>query len=213
MAKTPREKVNTKLQADILGSTPVMTVQQRQALEKQKKDEEKALRKKMRAEARARNRDENKQLTYIVMAMIAVVVVAAVVLVFTQTAGYGLEAKEDMTYFLDNALIPDMPEEGLGAVINEVYYTRNGGLYISMNFSNAEPTAQHPTSINLKLMNGNDEVIAQGTVTEIEEDFYIIQQGYNSYEFFIPARSVKIADDPLSEIRYEIEIQAEEYTK
>ncbi len=213
MAKTPREKVNTTPQADILGSIPVMTVQQRQALEKQKKAEEKALRKKIRAEARARNRNENKQLTYIVMAMIAVMVVAAVVLVFTQTASYGMEAKEDMTYYLDNALIPEMEEEGLGAVINEAYYTRNGGLYINMNFSNAEPTAQHPTSIHLKLMNGNDEVIAQGTVTEIEEDFYIIQRGYNSYEFFIPARSVKIADDPLSEISYEIEIESEEYTK
>ncbi len=213
MAKIPRKKANLTQDAGILGSTPVLTVQQRQALEKQKKAEEKALRKQLRAQQRAHKVKDTKQMAYVVSAMIAVMVAVTLLLVFIQTKGMGMQPKEDATYFLDNALVAEMGDEGVQAAINEVYYTRNGGLRINMNFANAEPTTQHPVSVYVKLMNDAGEIIAQGTVTDVRDDFYIVTQGYASYELFIPAKFVQIADDPLSKIGYEITVETEEYKK
>lgn len=216
MAKQSRKAADVAAHSSILGDTPVLTMQQRLEQEKQKKAAEKAAKKElarqMRAEAKTRATvgSDAKSMTVMIAVMVVLLVAAVLWMALGQNKS-GMQAKEGMTYFMDNTLVAEMGEEGIQGVITEAYYTNNGGIYVNMNFSNAEPTSQHPTRIHLKLMNGEEQVIAEATVNDVRDDFYMVSGGHGTYGMFIPEKFVKIADDSLYEICYEITVDSEEY--
>lgn len=217
MTRKSRKQAEEIVESTILGDVPVLTAQQRKQLAAEQKAarraEKKAQLQAMGAEAKARvtPTTDTKQMTIILLVMIAVIVIAVAFLVIGQAGAGGMSAKEGMTYFINNAETAEMGEEGISGVITQAYYTKNGGIYIYLSFANAEATTQHPTRIHVKLMNGNDEVIASAATEDVHEDYYLVAGGRKAYELFIPKKYVQIPDDPLSEISYEITVDSEDY--
>lgn len=217
MPKDKRKQAEEIQASSILGDTPVLTAQQREQLKKEEKAAKKAQKKEemrqLRAEAKERvvSKNESKQMTIILLVMISIMVLAVALLASGQASVGGMEAKEGMTYYLDNTQLAEMGDSGISGAVTEVYYTKNGGLHVSLNFANAESTTQHPTKISVKLMNGSDEVIASASVSEIHEDYYIVAGGRNTYEMFIPKKYVTIPDDSLSVISADIVVEYEDY--
>ena len=205
----------------ILGDAPVLTVQQREQLKKDEKQKRKDAKKSElkelgeAAKERVAVSSEKKQMNVILTVMIGIMVLVMVALVLGQSSKgqnrADAEMREDATYYLDNSQLAEMGDEGITAAITEVFYTKSDGLRIVMNFANAEGTTQHPTRIQVKLMNGKNEVITNAVTTSIHDDYYVVGGGRKTYELFVPKEYLKIHDDPLSEISYEITVDCEDY--
>jgi len=216
MSKKPRKKEET-VETSTIFAGPALTMQEREARERQKKAEEKARlreqRRRMREEAkknRTNDIKDRKQATVLVLVLIGFVMIGVVMLAFSNS-GIGREAKLGVTYYIDETVVAKKSDEGITAEITQAYYTNNGGMYIYLSMANGMAVSQHPTRIHILLKNADDEVIVDAAATNITRDFYVIFNGYNSYEVFIPKKYVKIADDPLNKISYEITVDSVDY--
>ncbi len=208
--KKPKSEVSNSLV-----DAPVLTAQQKEQLAKEKKAQQRAEKKEYyktiaaEAKAAAMPAKDAKEATTAVLVLIGVVVLICVLLLALQWRNNGYEALEGSTYYLDGSSLPDMDEEGMTGVITEAYYTNNGGMRVFLRLGNGMQYAQHPTKIQLKLLNEKDEVIAHAATDKVHEDFYVVAGGYDSYELFIPEKYVEIKSDPLSTISYELTIESE----
>lgn len=219
MAKKPRVTPEQDPDYSILGDAPVLTVQQQRQLEKEKKAAKKAARKAqmkdMSAEAKERIVPTGeKRITIIIFAVMAILVaavVASMVMGQPRMTAADKEARDTDSFYRDYTQTAEFGESGITAAVNEVYYTKSDGIRVIMNLANAEDATQHPTYIYIKLMNGDGEVIADGATTQIKSDYYIVGGGRKDYELFIPKKRVRIGDDPLTEISYEVVIDCEDY--
>lgn len=211
MAKSTRKAAEKEELSTIFGG-PALTMQERDALKKKEKEEKKAQlleqrRKAKEAAKQAINPKDRKQATVLIAVLLAFVLIGAAMLVLGN-GNIGREAKLGVTYFIDEAAIPEKADDGLTAVITQAYYTKNGGMHVDLSFANGMTMAQHPTRIHLKLMNGDGAVITEAVATNIPKGYYVIFDGYNSYELFIPKKYVKIPNDSLEKISYEITIDS-----
>ena len=197
-----------------LADAPVLTAQQRAQQAKEEKEAKKAekqqLRQELYAEAKTRMGGGSRGMTVALTVLIGVIVLGCALLLTLQVGG-GWRAKENVTYFLDNAALPEIGDSGMSACVNEVYYTANGGMCVRITFGNGEPTTQHPVKVKITLRNGADELIAEGTTTSVPEKYFVVAGGQKEYTLRLKKDCVKIADDPLSEISYEISIDSEWY--
>lgn len=129
--------------------------------------------------------------------------------ILRDTANEKYERDETVeTYFEDTSAKPDLTdsdEDGLVAAINEAYYTKGGYLCVKLTLGNGADKAQHMTSLEVKLYNTESEaLIASGYTASIHEDYTVEAEGYNTYTFYISPDFVKIKDDSLEELTYEI---------
>ncbi len=213
MAKATRKAAKKEDTSTIFGG-PALTMQQREAIKRQEKADKKARLQEQRRRARAatkkaKNPQDAKQATVLILALIALVVLGAVMLLLTN-GSIGRQAKPNMTYFIDEAVIAEKSADGVTAAITQAYYTKNGGMYMHLSFANGMPVSQHPTRIYIKLMNEAGEVITEAAVGNIPRDYFVIYGGYDSYDIFIPKKYIKIPDDSLASISYEITIESED---
>ncbi len=193
---------------------PALTMQQREQLKKQEKAERRAAmreaRRRLREEKRAKNPVDPKERQQVIVLIAALVALVAlgVAMMLVSNGTFGRGAKIGMTYYIDQTVVAEKSADGVTADINEVYYTKNGGIHIGLSLANGMDVSQHPVTIRVKLMNGNGDIITDATVGNIPRDYYVIFDGYNSYDLFIPKKFIRIADDPLSEISYEITVES-----
>lgn len=194
---------------------PALTMQQREQLKKQEKAERKAALREQRRRLREEKQQHKKPMdkkermqVLVLIAALVVLVLLGVSMMLISHGTFGRGAKVGMTYYINETVVAEKSAEGLTAEINQVYYTKNGGLHIGLSLANGMDISQHPTSIRIKLMNEKDEIITDATVGNIPSDYYVIFDGYNSYDLFIPKQFIRIADDPLATISYEITIES-----
>ena len=220
MAEKDRKKVDLTEDHSILGDAPVLTAQERERLKREEKEQKKAEKraqlKELREEAKSRVSvsSEKKQMNIILTVMVGIVMLILIATILGQTGKQNradVEAREGSTYYIDNSQLAEMGDEGITGAITEVYYTESDGLRIFLNFANAEETTQHPTRIQIKLMNGKGDVITNAVSNNVHKDYYIVGGGRKTYELFVPKDLVKIPDDSLSEISYEITVDCEDY--
>lgn len=216
--KTPKNVPETTADSILFSDRPAMTAQERQALAREQKQAKKE-------EKRAKNREllagmweqiapsaESRKATMILISLILAVIVIAVVLLALQMAPAGQEIKPGSNYYVNTGDLPEMTEDSY-ASINEIYYTQNGGVQVYLTLGNPHLTAQHPVRIQVKIMNGEDKVIAAASHDSIPENFFIVEQGYEAYQLYIPKKFVQIADDPLTSIKYNVIVDYVEYVK
>ncbi len=207
----------TRKEAEALSTIfegPALTMQQREQLKKQEKAEQRAAMKEARRRLREEKRHkepidpkERRQLIVLIAVLVGLVALGvAMMLISNGTFGRG--AKIGMTYYINETLVPEKNDDGITAEINRVMYAKNGGLQIGLSFANGMNVSQHPVTIRIKLMNGNGDVITDATVGNIPSDYYVIFDGYNSYDVFIPKKFVQIPDDSLAKISYEITVES-----
>ncbi len=216
--KTPKNVPDTLVDSIMFSEGPALTAQERQALAREQKRAK-------REEKRQKNRElfaalweriapssESRKATLILLSLILIVVLFAVVILALQLSPGGQEMKPGSNYYVNTGDLPSMEEDSF-ASINEIYYTQNGGVQVYLTLANPYLTAQRPVRIQVKIMNGEDKVIAAASHDSIPENFFIVEQGYEAYQLFIPKKYVEIADDPLTSIKYDVIVDYVEYVK
>lgn len=107
-------------------------------------------------------------------------------------------------YYLGQAS-PELKETRITAIVNEMYYTNGGHLFVGLTLGNGTGKTVRLDSLSVKVINGyTDEVIADGYTEDIADSYTIPAGGTNTYSFFIPPEQVKIANDPFEALTFTI---------
>ncbi len=108
-------------------------------------------------------------------------------------------------YFYDAEATPELSDDGITAAVNQVYYTNGGHLCVHMTLGNGTDKAIQMDALEVKISNGETEaLIASGYTASIDDSYTVPADGTNTYTFYIKPEHVKIADDTLETIKYEI---------
>ncbi len=116
------------------------------------------------------------------------------------------EMSEDTPgYFYDADATPEMKKDGITAALNEAYYTNGGHLCVRMTLGNGTAKSMRLDSLEVKISNGDTkELVASGYTANVDDSYIVPAGGTNTYTFYIKPEHVKVADDTLRTITYEI---------
>lgn len=146
---------------------------------------------------------------WLIVGMAVVALIAVTIPLVTFLAEDGKEAAGSAHFYQVDAK-PELSSEGIKVALTEVYYTKDKHLALKMCLSNGLDVDQHMVSLEVKsLTNGNGELIATGYTDAIDESFVIPAMGYETFTLYISPEYVKIDDDSLETLTYEIEIKGE----
>lgn len=108
-------------------------------------------------------------------------------------------------YFYDPEATPELSDDGITAVVNQVYYTNGGYLCVYMTLGNGVDKAIRLDTLEVKISNGETgELVASGYTAGVDDTYTVPAGGTNTYTFYIKPEHVMIADDTLETITYEI---------
>lgn len=108
-------------------------------------------------------------------------------------------------YFYDAEATPELKDDGITAAVNQVYYTNGGHLCVYMTLGNGGDKAIRLDTLEVKISNGETkELVASGYTAGVDDAYTVPAGGTNTYTFYIKPEHVKIADDTLETITYEI---------
>lgn len=220
MAKK-RPDPSSPQESSIFTDGPALTAQERKAMadtakaarKSEKREQRRQLQAALKEQLIPSSSSESRRVTVVLLVLIALVVAFAVLVLVLQIGTVaGREQRPDMTYYVNTGDMPTLGESGVSASVTQVHYTQNGGMYVRLNFANAENEPQHPVLIQVKILNDEEEVIAAASSDSIPKDYYITNGGYNAFDLYIAKKYVFIPDDPLDAIRYEVIIDTENYS-
>lgn len=181
------------------------------AAEKLRRKEEKARRKEEKKDpalAKA-SVDPGTRVTVIALIVLAAVVILGIVLiVVNQTNDFNHKEAPDSAHFY-SADKPEMSTEGIKGVVNEAYYTNDGSLCLKLTFSNGLSANHYLTSLEVIVKNEDDKTVATGYTDAIPEGYYIEPQNVKTFTFYIESKYVKIPDDDLDNLSYEVSTTGE----
>ncbi len=108
-------------------------------------------------------------------------------------------------HFYDAEAAPELSDDGITAAVNQVYYTNGGHLCVYMTLGNGTDKAIRLDALEVKISNGDTKaLIASGYTASVDDSYTVPAGGTNTYTFYIKPEHVKIADDTLEIITYEI---------
>ncbi len=108
-------------------------------------------------------------------------------------------------YFYDAEATPELKDDGITAAVNQVYYTNGGHLCVYMTLGNGGDKAIRLDTLEVKISNGKTkELVASGYTAGVDDSYTVPAGGTNTYTFYIKPEHVKITDDTLETITYEI---------
>lgn len=153
--------------------------------------------------------------SYIVSLLViaGVVVLGVALMLMSQLRGGDQEMAPGSAHFEDYTAYPEMSEEGVKGAIVEAYYTNDGSLCLKLRFSNGTNAVQRLQYLYVEVGDEDGALIASGS-SENLNDYAIPALGYNDndgvvYTFYIPEEFVKIDDDDLDVLNYEIVVTSE----
>ena len=192
----------------------------REEIREEMKAEKKARRaaaKEARQALREQRRTEPKEPRpemWVMGGILALVVIGCAVAVFVNFRQEKKRERFEMddtmsSYFLAEDEEPELSAEGLKAAVTEAYYTKGGYLCVKMTLGNGSDKAKHLEDIQVELLNGDtDALIARGFTDKVAEDYVVPANGTNTYTFYISPEHVKISNDPLTIISYNIQLSS-----
>ena len=142
--------------------------------------------------------------------ILLVVIIGAGVMLGLNIANSNKELSYEMSeetpgYFYDGEATPELKDDGITAAVNEAYYTNGGHLCVYMTLGNGADKPMRLDTLEVKISNGNtEELIASGYTADVDDAYIVPAGGTNTYTFYIKPEHVKIADDTLETISYEI---------
>ena len=196
-------------------STPKSRQEIREEVKAQKKAQKEAVKAEMKNRhkekkaAAAADPDGRRGLIITLSVILGVVVLAIALMLFFQLRGSGKDEASGSGHFYDTSTYPELSAEGIKGSITEAYYTKNGSLCVKLRFSNGVDAEHFVTALEVKVHNEDEELIASGYTANIPEDYSVPAMDYNTFTFYISEQFVKIPDDDLSEISYEITVHGE----
>lgn len=171
---------------------------------------EKARRKEERANRpKTTMKDPGTRITVIALSVLVGVVLLGVGLIIAnQTRNYAHEIAGNSAHFYSNDY-PELSTEGIKGVISEAYYTNDGSFCLKLTLSNGLDAKHYLTSLEVVVKNEDGETIATGYSDAIPSGFYIEPENVSPFTFYIESKYVKIADDDLDELTYELNTTGE----
>lgn len=142
--------------------------------------------------------------------ILLVVIIGAGVMLGLNIANSNKELSYEMSeetpgYFYDGEATPELKDDGITAAVNEAYYTNGGHLCVYMTLGNGADKDMRLDTLEVKISNGNtEELIASGYTADVDDAYIVPAGGTNTYTFYIKPEHIKIADDTLETISYEI---------
>ncbi len=115
---------------------------------------------------------------------------------------YNKAAKEGMTYFLAEDTEPEKSKNEVTSLITEAYYTNDGSLAVLLCFANGMDKDQQLQMVEVNLKNGDEKVIGAGSSDDF--DLVVPKDGTAELTLYIAPEHVKITNDSLSEIAYDV---------
>ena len=115
------------------------------------------------------------------------------------------QQREGLSYFSNEAAEPEMSEEGIKGVIRAAYYTNDGSLAVKLKLSNGLNTRHTLTSLEVRLTNEQEELIASGYTRTFETPFVLEPMGTGIFTFYLAPEHVKNTDDDLDQLTYTID--------
>ena len=113
--------------------------------------------------------------------------------------------EESVGYFYDAHAAPEMKDDGITAAVNQAYYTKGGHLCVYMTLGNGADKPMSLDTLEVKISNGETKaLIASGYTAAVDDTYTVPANGTNTYTFYIRPEHVKITDDTLETITYEI---------
>ncbi len=168
-----------------------------------------ALRQARRAARQARKANASKVDLIILLVVLGLVLVFGGVLIGNSIAKENkqkaYERSETVSgYFYDDEAKPTLEKDGITAAVNEVYYTAGGYLCVNMTLGNGTDKTMSLDSLEVALSNEKDALIASGYTEAIDTSYRIEAGGYNTYTLYIKPEHIKLANDTLSPLTYQI---------
>lgn len=117
---------------------------------------------------------------------------------------YNKQAKAGLTYFQAEETEPEKSETELTSVITEAYYTNDGSLAVHICFANGMAEDKHLLSVEVKIRNADEAIVAAGYSDAIADDFVVAAGGTKELLLYISPEYVEIADDALNTISYDV---------
>ncbi len=115
---------------------------------------------------------------------------------------------EKRSYFKNDGNRPELSSEGVKAKVVEAYFAADGRLAVTLSLSNGTESTQTVTKVGLRLYNGDQDDIAAYTFDTFEEKISVGAGQYAQTTLVIPAKEVKLPDDPLTQVGSTIEVSA-----
>ncbi len=109
------------------------------------------------------------------------------------------------TYFKSDVQ-PELSSEGVKGRLKEVYYTKDGGLGVTLRLSNGTSSEHKLVSVNIRIFNDKDETIAYEKIDSFKPVCKVPAGGYTDVYFTMSKNSVQIADDSLNTLGTTLEI-------
>lgn len=110
-------------------------------------------------------------------------------------------AASDSAYYMLGLVDPELKENAITSVVNEMYYTNGGYLYMYITFGNGSDKAVELQKLDVEVKNGyTDEMIAEFHTDDVSktiatEGIKISACGTTAYKLYIDPAQVKKAYD------------------
>lgn len=123
-----------------------------------------------------------------------------------QTESTKLAMAAGKSYFKNDSNRPALSEEGVKGAITEAYYTEDGSLAVTLSLSNGKETDQRLSRLSLRLLNKEQDLIAEQSFDAFDPAIVVKAGSYESAYLVIDRSYVKLTDDPLSSLTLTLEI-------
>lgn len=154
---------------------------------------------------------ETRVVTRVMVIILALIVVGCAVVVYFQVRPdeetVGKEMASNSNHFTNFDALPELSEEGIKAVLTEVYYTQDGSLAVFLKLSNGMDTPQAVESFSFSLLNSSGDELASGHQADNWDASLVVPAGgYEELTLYVPPEDVKIKNDLLATLSLEITI-------
>ncbi len=108
--------------------------------------------------------------------------------------------------FFNSDIKPELSAEGVKGRLKEAYYTKDGGLGVTLSLSNGTASRHELVRVRIRIFNDADETVAEDTVSTFRGSCEIDAGGYSDVYFVIDKDHVYKQDDSLSALGTTLEI-------
>lgn len=149
--------------------------------------------------------------TAIVLAVIAALIVGVGILFEKQhqreeAAAFAKEPKAGMTYFASDKEEAEKSKDEITWLVTNAYYTNDGSLAVVFSFANGMEKGRRIDAVGIKMQNEAKELIAEGASNITEKNLIVPADGTNTLIVYISPEHVKIPDDSLAVITWDVTV-------
>lgn len=179
---------------------------------KEEKKQQRQAQRELQRELRREAAPENRSGLIILGALVGLVLLVLVIgVIYMAINPQDMKAKdENKGEYIDSAMQAELSTDGIKGAVTRMYYTLEGSLAVFLDLGNGMTADQHPVSIYIELENEDGTVLGAGRSDNIPADFKVKSGERTAFLLYIAPEHVKVAEDDLDQIGYEITIQSED---